>query len=270
MSTEVKRSAPSVQPRPEKSFSDRVAALLKRTDCRRADTGEEREAIFRLRYQAYLRESAISANSSERFADDDDDEADNAYLFGLYIDGQLASSLRLHVASKQCPHFPSLEVFPDVLQPLLDANKVIVDSTRFVADERLARLHRGLPYATLRICMLAAEYFGVDHLLAAVRAEHQAFYKRAFDHQLLCEPRPYPRLAKPISLMTVHFPTAAERLYRQYPFFRSNVCEQRELFDRLQHPVAHSRGSPSGRKSTDSQKPLSRASGRRSVEFGAV
>jgi N-acyl-L-homoserine lactone synthetase len=218
------------------SFSDRLAQLLDRIEFRRADSGEQREAIFRLRYQAYTREGAISPNSSGMFSDHYD-ETDNAYLFGLYIDDELASSLRLHIASKQHPNFPSLEVFPDLLQPKLDAGKVLVDSTRFVADEALSRLHRGLPYATLRLCMLAAEQFRADDLLAAVRVEHQAFYRRAFNHRLICEPRPYPQLAKPISLMTVHYPTAAGQLYRRYPFFRSTFLERRMLFER---PMARS------------------------------
>jgi N-acyl-L-homoserine lactone synthetase len=209
---------------------------LARIVFRRADSGEQREAIFRLRYQAYTREGAISPNSSGMFSDHYD-ETDNAYLFGLYIDDELASSLRLHIASKQHPNFPSLEVFPDLLQPKLDAGKVLVDSTRFVADEALSRLHRGLPYATLRLCMLAAEQFRADDLLAAVRVEHQAFYRRAFNHRLICEPRPYPQLAKPISLMTVHYPTAAGQLYRRYPFFRSTFLERRMLFER---PMARS------------------------------
>ena len=162
-------------------------------------------------------------STSGRFTDVDDEDA-NAYIFGLYSDGELASSLRLHIASRDHPVFPSLQVFPDVLQPLLDAGRVIIDSTRFVADEKLSRLHRGLPYATLRPCMLAAEYFHADDMLAAVRVEHQAFYQRAFNHQVLCEARPYPQLAKPISLMSLHFPSAAERLYRRYPFFRSTVA----------------------------------------------
>ena len=218
------------------SFSDRLAQLLARIEFRRADSGEQREAIFRLRYQAYTREGAISRNSSGTFSDHYD-ETHNVYLFGLYIDDELASSLRLHVASKQHPDFPSLEVFPDLLQPKLDAGKVLLDSTRFVADETLSRLHRGLPYATLRLCMLAAEHFRADDLLAAVRVEHQAFYRRAFNHRLICEPRPYPQLAKPISLMTVHYPTAAGQLYRRYPFFRSTFLERRMLFER---PMARS------------------------------
>ena len=232
MSADVVRSASPVEQATAKSFSERLAELTARIEFRRADAEEDREAIFRLRYRAYLREGAIGPNSAERFADRDD-EADNAFVLGLYIDGELATSLRLHVASKKAtPDCPSLHVFPDILQPLLDAGNVLIDATRFVADERLSRLHRGLPYATLRLCMVAAEYFHADHLLAPVRPEHQAFYRRAFNHRLVCEPRPYPQLAKPICLMTVHFPSAAEGLYRKYPFFRSTVSERRKLFDR--------------------------------------
>jgi N-acyl-L-homoserine lactone synthetase len=232
MSAEVRHSTFSVPRSSQKILSDRLAALLARIECRRADSAGEREAIFRLRYQAYLREGAISANDTGRFTDADD-EAENAYIFGFYVDGKLASSVRLHIATKEHPDFPSLHVFPDVLQPLLDAGRVIIDSTRFVADEKLSRLHRGLPYATLRPCMLAAEYFQADDLLAAVRVEHQAFYQRAFSHQVLSAARPYPQLAKPISLMSLDFPSAAEWLYRRYPFFRSTVLERRRLFERL-------------------------------------
>lgn len=53
----------------EDSFSDRVARLLDRIDCRLTDSGEEREAIFRLRYDAYVRDQGIAPNSSERFSD---------------------------------------------------------------------------------------------------------------------------------------------------------------------------------------------------------
>ncbi len=215
----------------DSNFSDRVARLLDRIDCRRADTPEQRDAIFRLRYQAYMRDGAISPNSTGTFSDPYDETA-NVYLFGLYIDGELASSIRIHVASKEHPDCPSFEVFPDFLQPELDAGKVIVDSTRFVIDENLARLHRGLPYATLRLSGLAAIYYRADHLLAAIRAEHQPFYRRTFHHRLVCEPRPYPHLAKPICLMTTDYATIAEELYRRFPFFRSTFFERRMLFER--------------------------------------
>jgi hypothetical protein len=186
---------------------------------------------------------------------------------GLYIDGELATSLRLHIAAKQgVADCPSLHVFSDILQPLLGAGKVIVDTTRFVADERLSRLHRGLPLITIRLCVVAAEHFSGDHLLAAVRTEHQAFYKRSFGSEVLCESRPYPPLLKPISLTTVHFPTAADELYRRYPFYRSTVFERRKLFERP--PRVDDRSNHAA--STSRELSASRESGRPFVELAAA
>ena len=215
----------------ESSFSEGIALLLDRTDYRLVDSGEQREAILRLRCEAYGRDEAISPNSSGMVCDPYDEKG-KGYLFGLYIDDELASSIRIHVASKEHSDFPSLEVSPDLLQPKLDADKVLVDSTHLVADEGLSRLYRGLPYATLRLCVLAAEHFRVDYLLAPVRAEHQAFFRRAFNYQLIYEPQSYPHRAKPLGVMMVHYPTAADQLYRRYPFFRSTVFERRKLFER--------------------------------------
>lgn len=226
-----KRSFASEGQAGEGRLAESVRQLLARSDYRRADSEAEKEAIYRLRYDAYVREGAIGQNATRTFSDSFDN-SDNVYLFGLYIDGELASSVRLHVADKSTSDLPSLEVFPDYLQAKMDAGIVLVDSTRFVSDEKFSRQYRGLPYATLRICMLAAEYFGADEMLAPVRAEHRAFYQRAFEHRLVCGPRPYPQLAKPICLMTIDFPSATSRLYARYPFFHSTFAERQMLFER--------------------------------------
>jgi hypothetical protein len=228
-------SIPSENGRSASSLSDRVSELLKKIDCKLADTGEQREAIFRLRYQAYRREGAISHHSSGTFFDPYDEKG-NGFLFGLYIDGELASSIRVHVASKDHPDFTSLEVFSDFLQPELDAGRVIVDPTRFVTDDTFSRLYRTLPYATVRVAGMACEYFGADHLLAAVRREHQAFYRKLFHHQVVREARPYPGLTKPLSLMSLHYPTFADQLYQRYPFFRSTFVERQVLFGGHKQP----------------------------------
>ena len=80
--------------------SYRIAQLLDRIDCRLANTNEQLEEIFRLRYHAYLRDGGISPTPSRTFSDSYDDTG-NAYLYGLYIDNDLASSIRIHVASKK-------------------------------------------------------------------------------------------------------------------------------------------------------------------------
>jgi len=214
---------------PESSFADRIALLQARIDCRVATTNEQREAIFRLRYEVGMREQSIAQRSSLTFSDRYDNTG-NVYLLGLYIDDQLASSIRLHIACKEHPHFPSLDAFAGVLQPELCGGQLIIDSTRLVADEHLSQLNRELPYATLRFCILAAEHFHADHLIAAASPPHDAFYRRAFNYRPISERRLHPNLATRQRLMTLNYRTAAEDLYRQYPFLHSTPAERWKLF----------------------------------------
>jgi hypothetical protein len=221
----------SVAPASSQSFSDRVMRLLDKVDYRRVETVEDRETVYRLRYDAYLREGSIQPNFSKRFSDTYDDMA-NCWIFALYIEGEIASSFRLHVSTPSYPEIPAEHVFPDILRPEIEAGRVLVDPTRFVADPDLARRYPELPYATVRLGHMAGEYFDADYVLATVRAEHQAFYKRVFGHRVVCPPRPYPTLTKPISLMMVHCRTMRETIISRYPFFRSSLFERRMLFER--------------------------------------
>jgi hypothetical protein len=221
----------AASPGPNRNLADRVLGLLERVDYRRVETAEDREAIFRLRYAAYLREGAIPPNPEGRFADPLD-ECRNAWIFGVYVDGELASSIRLHVATRQQPELPALNVFSDLLAPEVAAGKTVIDPTRFVADRAASRRFPELCYVTTRLAWLASEYFNTNLLLATVRAEHQAFYRRVFGHRLICDPRDYPSLVKPISLMALDFPLARERVVQRHPFFRSTMFERRMLFAR--------------------------------------
>src|SRR5258705_7516728 len=114
--------------------------LLNRVDYRRVETAEERDAVFRLRYQAYMREGAIEPNANETFSDALD-ASPNVSILGVYLDGTLASSIRLHVATPACGELPALNVFSDILGPELTAGRTIIDPTRFVADRELSRRH---------------------------------------------------------------------------------------------------------------------------------
>jgi hypothetical protein len=223
---------------PAPSLSDRVLRLLERTDFRVADTSCERDAVYRLRYAAYRQEGAIPADPSERFHDPLD-EASNAWIFGVYIDGELASSIRLHAASGAHPELPALDVFADVLAADVACGKVIIDPTRFVADRAASRRYPELCYVTTRLAVLGSEYFNANLLLATVRAEHQAFYRRVYGHRLICAPRPYPSLSKPIALMALDYQSARGRLVQRHPFLRSTVFERRMLFGRpaQSHPL---------------------------------
>ena len=136
------------------------------------------------------------------------------------------------MAHRKWHALPALDVFSDLLSPEIAVGRTIVDPTRFVIDRTASRRYPELCYVTTRLAVLASEYFSTDLLLATVRAEHQAFYRRVFGHRLACEPRHYPLLSKPICLMALDYPLACERLLQRQPFFRSTVFERRTLFAR--------------------------------------
>ena len=115
------------------SFAERGFDLLERIDYRRADSEQEREAIYRLRYQAYLREGAIPPNSLKELSDRYD-EMPNAWTFGIYIDDKLASSIRVCVGSPTHPLTPATNVFSDILLPEVGGGKTLIDPNRFVTD----------------------------------------------------------------------------------------------------------------------------------------
>jgi hypothetical protein len=204
--------------------------LLDQVDYRLAETEEEKDEIYRLRYRAYLNEGAIEPNR-DRKVTDPFDNLPNSWIFGVYFEGVLSSSLRISVASPEWPDTPSMSVFPDILEPQLEKGKVMIDPTRFVADPERARRIPELPYMTLRLAYVACEYFHADLGLASVRAEHQAFYRRVFLHTI-SPPRDYPTLTKPICLMAIEFPSMRDKVFARYPHLRSSYFERRMLFER--------------------------------------
>ena len=174
---------------------ERSTDPLEHVDYRLATTAEEKDKIYRLRYRAYLREGAIMPSPSERVIDQHDD-APNSWTFGIYIHGELYSSLRVTLLTSESRSSPSYEIFDDILDPELDRNRIIVDPTRFVADPEKARRFPELPYVTVRLGWLACAHFNADLGLASVRPEHRAFYRKVFLQEPLGEPRIFSGIAK--------------------------------------------------------------------------
>jgi hypothetical protein len=112
---------------------ERSADPLEHVDYRLAETAEEKDKIYRLRYRAYLREGAILPSESERVTDRYDDLPNN-FTFGIYLHDELYSSIRISVLTSEWRGSPSSEMFTDLIHPELDQGKIIIDPTRFVAD----------------------------------------------------------------------------------------------------------------------------------------
>jgi hypothetical protein len=209
----------------------RGAELLTDVDYRLAETVEEQEAIYNLRYRAYLREGAVKESPEARVTDRFD-ELPNAWTFGVYLHGELCSSVRISVLTSEWRESTSTDVFPEILLPRLDRGEVMIDPTRFVADPDMAKRIPELPYLTLRLAYMACEHFNADLGLAIVRPEHQAFYRRVFLHAPIAEPRLVPGLTKAFGLMGADFPTFRKRVFERYPIMRSTAFERRMLFGR--------------------------------------
>ena len=79
---------------------------LDQVDYRLAETPDEREEIYNLRYRAYLREGAIRPSADQRVVDQYED-APNAWTFGVYFHGELYSSIRVSVLTSEWRMSPS-------------------------------------------------------------------------------------------------------------------------------------------------------------------
>jgi hypothetical protein len=209
----------------------RKAGLLDQVQYRLATTEVEKEKIYNLRYRAYMHEGAIEAREDQRLTDRFDD-LPNSWIFGIYLDGELRSSLRISVATPDNDETPAVDAFRDLLEPELAKGKVIVDPNRFVADPESRADYPELPYLTVRLGYLACGYFNADIGTATVRAEHQAFYRRVFFQKSLCEPRPYPTLTKPLCLMAADYLSIRDKVFARFPMMRSSALERQMLFKR--------------------------------------
>ena len=173
----------------------------------------------------------ISPSETLRVTDRYDDSP-NVWLFGIFVDGELCGSFRLHVLTSEWCDSYTTELFGDILHERLDRGEVFIDPARFTADPEKARRFPELPYLTLRLAYLACEHFDADLGLATVRPEHQAFYRRVFLHKTIAEPRLVPGLLKPVGLMAADFPAFRKKVFERYPIMRSTAFERRMLFER--------------------------------------
>ena len=217
----------AVEPR----TSIRGLGLFERVEYRPIETREEKDQLYAMRYKAYRHGGLIPPSEAERYSDRYDD-APNAQTFGIYIDGELSSSLRLHLLTPEQRTSYTTELFGDILHPRLDKGEVFIDPARFVADPEKAHRYPKLPYLTLRLAYLACEYFNADTGLALVRAGHQGFYRQVFMHKTIAEPRQFPNALAKVALMASDFRASRERVLARFPILRSSAFERRMLFQR--------------------------------------
>ena len=132
------------------SFAGKVEELLERIEYRRCESGEDIEAIYRLRYKAYRLHGFVEESDSQMVTDDLDD-APNCYRFGVFIDGELVGTVRIHHISKDEPYGPVMKTFDDLLRPRLLAGENFINPTMLAAEPYYRSPLQALPYLTLRL-----------------------------------------------------------------------------------------------------------------------
>ncbi len=210
-------------------FATDIFDLLDRVQYRRMSFSEDLEALYRFRYDAYRREGSIEENA-ERRCTDYLDEVPNVHRIGLYLDGDLVASMRVHKVTKAMPWSAGMSAFPDLLGPLLDMGMTIIDPSRFTVDDEVAKDNPGLPYLTVRIAAMASEHFNADYTMAVARPAHGAFYRRVFKATQSAEAHAYKGLTFPTALFAADVESIKDETYRRFPFFLSTEWERRIMF----------------------------------------
>ena len=222
-------AAASIPAGQQSRFAGTLIDLLDRVEYRRVSVDDQFDPVYRLRYEAYRREEFIPFNSHQVVRDEFDD-LPNCHAFGVYIDGQLVSSVRFHYLTSAYRMSPSYSVFKDILDPILDRGHTMLDPGRFTTDHEASLAYPALPYLTLRIPTVAVPHFGVRYVLSTVRPEHSAFYRRVYRSQQWADARYYHGLTFPMVLLACDIPAMYQDLLRRYPFFRSTQEEREKLF----------------------------------------
>src|ERR1700724_1267847 len=97
----------------------RSLSLLERVDYRLAQTAAEKDEIYHLRYRAYSREGMVKESAERRVADQFDD-LPNTWTFGVYLFGELFSSVRISLLNAEWRQSTSAHRLGAILVPELD------------------------------------------------------------------------------------------------------------------------------------------------------
>lgn len=217
------------------SFSDKLFSLLDRVEYRRVETSEDMEDVARIRYKAYKMADILTLEGSTLIDDVDFDP--QAYVFGVYYEERLISTVRIHHVTPDHPVCSSYSVFPDHIGAFLNAGMSLIDPVRFAADPEIMKEMPAIPYLTLRIATMASDYFNADRVLQLVSPQHAAFYRRVFQADVIVEPQSNcGKYNIDLTLLATRVKEVLPKLYVRYPFFKSEAFERRLMFSR--NPVS--------------------------------
>lgn len=208
--------------------SEKIVETAKLLSYRRAVTDADFEEIGRLRKRACLNSRMYLPTTGDMILETHDFEA-NAFVFGVYADEQLVSSLRISYLNADARFGLPAELFPDVFNPLVDQGLTFIDPSRLAVDAEAGRDLPGLALLTLRLGHIATAHFDADYCLAVIKHAHSAFYRRVFKATMLASPKRFDHYSHDVSMFGgahASLPSIAAR----YPVFNFDDRERMALY----------------------------------------
>ncbi|KAA1182205.1 hypothetical protein FP026_08955 [Rhizobium tropici] len=212
------------------SFAGKLMEVLDHVEYRRIESSEDMEGVARLRYKAYKARDVLPVAAKNLI--DDIDFDDHAYIFGVYYDEELVSTVRIHHVTPDHRVCQSTGIFPEEIHAFLDAGMTLIDPARFAVDPDFELELPALPYLTLRPAIVGAVYFNTDRVMQHIRPAHAAFYKRVFYADTIVPPRMTKTYGFELTLLASRSREIRGKLMQRYPFFDSEPYERRMMFSR--------------------------------------
>ncbi len=208
---------------------EQMLAVMDGVEYRRIVSSEDLEDVGLLRRDAFNAHNLYTTKFTDPIIEDLDVD-DDTYLFGLYHEGQLVSSMRLNVLSKDSVETPALGLCRTTLSPLLDQGMVFIDPSRFAIDAEASKAIPVLPILTHRLSTMMTIEFNADHCLCVVKHSHEAYYRRVFGATRLAEPF-VPEGMIPLTLLLGISRGNQDYIIDRNPLFKYTETEARMMFD---------------------------------------
>lgn len=141
---------------------------------REAAGQDELQAIFRLRYESYLRKGYICPNPDGIMLDEWDESSATTHIVAIG-NGQVIGAVRLVTDSPK--GLPMERVFPEAIRHLRKQGRKVAEASTLVAEVR-SDSARKLWVKLCKALWEEAEARRIDDLCIAVTKNHLGFYER--------------------------------------------------------------------------------------------
>lgn len=166
-----------------------------------ADTIEEKDEIYKLRYKSYRHDAVIDQSEDEIFFDEYDDLSSSRIIYIAQSGKGIVGSVRFTLNKPGSTTFTSSEylIFPDVLGPIAEKKSIVCANRLCIAPESRNK-------SQILAYLLAAKVFGSDYIdaeyaIAATTTNKLKFYKHLMGMEKISDTRKLPNLKRDYCLV---------------------------------------------------------------------